>query len=353
MQKRLVGSLLFIMLVACAPAEKPKPVTEAKEGIWVSRDFVRGLPMEGEAWEQLDLETLFSSGLVNLADQEDPVSTRLLGKAYVGLRKNDEKMLEAVRKGCLEAMGTEVGARTLALSREILAVVVAADLVGLPEKDDLRFKAWLRELRYQEFQGKTLISTHEQKPNNWGTSAGAARAAIACYLNDEEDLARSALILKAWMGDYDLYHDFKYKNKAWQADPERPLGINPKGATREGHSIDGVLPEEMRRSTTFFLWPPPKENYVYTALQGVVTHAVILYRAGYTDVWNWEDKAILRAFQWLYEEADFPAVGNDVWMLYLINYYYGTDYAVPRKAEAGKNMAWTDWTHQVRQPGKD
>ena len=30
----------------------------------------------------------------------------------------------------------------------------------------------------------TLVSTHENRPNNWGTHAGAARAAVARYLGD-------------------------------------------------------------------------------------------------------------------------------------------------------------------------
>jgi hypothetical protein len=36
----------------------------------------------------------------------------------------------------------------------------------------------------------------------------------------------------------------------------------------------------------------------WTALQGVLVQAVILHRAGYA-VWHWQDRAILRAVQWL------------------------------------------------------
>jgi hypothetical protein len=43
--------------------------------------------------------------------------------------------------------------------------------------------------------------------------------------------------------------------------------------------------------------------------------ALVLSRAGY-DVWNWEDKAFLRAFEWLpfewlHNEAYFPATESD------------------------------------------
>jgi len=121
------------------------------------------------------------------------------------------------------------------------------------------------------------------------------------------------------------------------------VGINPKGATKEGHNIDGVLPDDQRRSGPF-KWPPPKENYVYTGLQGVLAEAVILYRAGY-DVWNWQDKAILRAFNWLYFVCHYPAKGDDTWEPYLINYYYGTHFPTIVPSKPGKNVGWTDWTH--------
>jgi len=72
--------------------------------------------------------------------------------------------------------------------------------------------------------------------------------------------------------------------------------------------------------------------------------AAILHRAGY-DTFNWGDKAILRAFQWLYNEANFPAVGDDTWELPLVDYYYGTEFWDGSATRCGKNMGWTDWTH--------
>jgi len=62
--------------------------------------------------------------------------------------------------------------------------------------------------------------------------------------------------------------------------------------TKDGHRIDGVLPDDQRRGGSFG-WPAPRENYVWEALQGALAQAVILHRAGY-DVWNWEDRALLR-----------------------------------------------------------
>ena len=75
------------------------------------------------------------------------------------------------------------------------------------------------------------------------------------------------------------------------------MGINPKGGQIDGHSVDGVLPEDQRRSGGFS-WPPPKENYVWGALQGATFQAQMLSRQGY-DAWHWSDSAILRALTWL------------------------------------------------------
>ncbi|MCK5609808.1 hypothetical protein KAR91_48500, partial [Candidatus Pacearchaeota archaeon] len=72
---------------------------------------------------------------------------------------------------------------------------------------------------------------------------------------------------------------------------------------------------------------------------------VILSRCGYP-VWSWEDKALLRAFKWLYYVADYPAEGNDKWMLYVINQAYDESFPVSFPEKPGKNAAWTDWTHK-------
>jgi hypothetical protein len=94
-----------------------------------------------------------------------------------------------------------------------------------------------------------------------------------------------------------------------------------------------------------FRWPPPHENYVYEALQGALVQAVILDRAGYP-AFDWENRALLRAFRWLHDEARYPAVGDDTWQIYLVNRYYNAHLPAPVPTRPGKNMGWTDWTHQ-------
>jgi hypothetical protein len=121
------------------------------------------------------------------------------------------------------------------------------------------------------------------------------------------------------------------------------------GATKEGHNIDGVLPEELRRSGEFH-WPPEPTNYAWGGLQGAAAHAEILHRAGYP-AWEWGDEAIRRAVVWLYDEVGWDAIDfGDEWTVHLVNARTGTNYALQPDAQPGKNMGFTQWTHMNVQP---
>ena len=322
----------------------PESARIPKAYIWISKQRLRSLPTAGPAWENLTAAASEPMMPPDLSDQDDPTNVHVLAKALVYARTGKESYRDTVINACMLAIGTEREGRTLALGKELMAYVLAADLVGMPADKDDRFRAFLRDMLAKEFpSGKTLRFTHEDRPNNWGTYAGATRAAIAAYLWDEAELARTARVFKGWLGDREAYAGFAFKDRDWQANPDDPVAINPKGASKRGHSIDGVLPDDQRRGGGF-TWPPPKENYVYSALQGALAQAVVLSRAGY-DVWAWEDKALLRAFRWLHDVADYPAEGDDTWQPHVINYYYDTKLPAPVPSNPGKNVGWTDWTH--------
>jgi hypothetical protein len=67
-----------------------------------------------------------------------------------------------------------------------------------------------------------------------------------------------------------------------------------------------------------------------------------LRRAGY-DVFNWENQALLRAYQWLHEQAGYPAEGDDTWQPHVVNYFYEVSFPAPVPSRPGKNLGWTDW----------
>lgn len=345
---REVEVRVFIKSKRSTPVlNKDKTINDSglHKGIWISEEEIAKLPTTGSAWNALKKYADNPIILPNLADLTTRENIKVLAKALVYAKTHDEMYREEVIDAIMSVMGTEIGADTLSVGVKLVSYIIAAELVKLPPEKEERFIRWLSRIRRMKFSdGRTIAECHELRPNNWGTYAGATREAIDIYLNDRQDLERAATVFKGWLGDRHSYHGFKFKDLSWQADPLRPVGINPKGATKFGKIIDGILPDDQRRGGPF-RWPPPKEGYVYAALQGAVAQAVILYRAGYKDVWNWQDKALLRAFKWLYEIADYPADGDDTWLPHVINFYYGTHFPAPIPARPGKNVGFTDWTY--------
>ena len=323
----------------------------SSEGIWVSPAEVSLLPTFGAAWDNLLGTASGSCGVPDLSNQDQSTNACIMAKALVfartGLPGYRSDVVDALRSIAYE--GTYVG-RALALGRELGAYVIAADLVDLKTYDpavDARFRSKLEELRttYTSGAARNLIDCHERRPNNWGTHCGASRAAVAVYLGDAQDLARTAQVFKGYLGDRTAYAGFDYgADLSWQCDPSRPVGINPVGCTKNGLTLDGVLPDDQRRGGSFTT-SPPRENYVWEALQGALAQAVILHRSGYP-VFEWEDRALLRAVEWLHDVVDYPAQGDDTWLPYIVNYYYGTSFPTVYPSRHGKNAGWTDWTHR-------
>jgi hypothetical protein len=320
-------------------------------GIWLSEEEIAALPTSGPAWGQLKAVAAEPLPDPDLTDQDDGADVALLAKALVYARTGEEPLRQEVLAAIEALIDSEnelEKASVLAIARNLPAYVIAADLVNLPAETELdeQFRSWLHDLRETEFRGSidlSLGTCQEMRPNNWGTHCGAARVAVDRYLNDAADLAQAATVFRGYLGDRDAYAGFEYGRLDWQADPDRPVGINPTGATKEGHSIDGSLPEEMRRAGGEFRWPPKKTQYAWEALQGALLQAELLHRAGFP-AWEWQDRALLRAVQFLYD-IDWPAQGDDEWQPWLVNHAYGTHFAAFTPARPGKNVGWTDWTH--------
>jgi hypothetical protein len=334
-------SLCLSLFVFAAPAFA---------GIWISPEELAALPTYGTAWENVKAKAESDCGPVDLANQDQPNNVCILAKALVFARTG----AEPYRTGTIAALQSIVSSgtyngRALALGRELGAYVIAADLIDLRTYDpslDGQFRAKIQSLLTTPTKDgpANLIECHEVRPNNWGTHCGGSRAAVAAYLGDAAQLARVAQVFKGWLGDRASYAGFSYGDDlSWQCDPANPVGINRPGCTRNGYNIDGVLPDDQRRSGSF-KWPPAQENYVYEALQGALMQAVILHRAGY-DAFGWEAAALLRSFSWLHNINNFPATGDDNWQPHVVNAFYGLGFPASSPTTAGKNMGWTDWTH--------
>ena len=304
------------------------------------------LPMSGPAWAALKAQADSAIGSPNISDQDDASDINVLAAGLVYARTGNVAYRTKAIAAIKAAVQTENGGRTLALARNLPGYILAANLVNLPGVDpafnDNTFKPWLRSLLTETLDGQTLTSTHERRPNNWGTHAGAARVAIALYLGDQAVLSRAAAVFHGWVGDRTAYAGFEYGDVTWQCDPSKPVGINPV-CSKSGHAIGGALPDDMRRGGSF-AWPPASTGYPWEALQGAVLEAELLSRAGY-DAWNWENKALLRSAQFLYAGIGWPATGDDEWQTWLIDATYGTSYSGAAPANTGKNFGWTDWLY--------
>jgi hypothetical protein len=338
------------------PPPPPPPPSPAPSGngVWISQSEVAALPMSGAGWNNVKSAADSSCGTPDLANQDDSANVCVMAKALVFARTGQA----SYRDGVISALkavinsGTYNG-RALALGRELAAYVIAADLIDLKNYDaglDGSFRNKIKELRTTSTSSgpSSLIDCHESRPNNWGLHCGASRAAVAAYLGDTAELARTAQVFQGWLGDRSSYAGFDFGDLSWQCSTSAPVGINPAGCTISGHNVDGVLPDDQRRCGTFG-WPPCKTNYSWEAMQGAVAQAVILGRAGY-DVWNWQDKALLRAARWLFtttfsDGSNDPPASDDEWQPFVLNHYYGSGFPASSPASPGKNVGWTDWTH--------
>lgn len=327
----------------------------------------------GEAWEATVQAALTTPKPPDLEDQDEHTGNFALAKALVSVRLSVPWLRDQVAVLLQQVVGTERGARALAVGRNLASYIIAADIIDLrdtyPTFDEQVFRPWLRSFEHRDLDGRTLRSCQEDRPNNWGTHCGASRLAIAAYLDDRLEIVRASRVFRGYLGERESYADFSFGSDAfgWMSDPTcppgaqycRPRPINPPGARRAGHNVDGVLVDDQRRSGRFS-WPPKYTVYSYGGLEGAVVQAVMLERLGFAP-WTWGDQALRRAVEWLYDDQD----GKTKWdtckdddkrfILDLVDDAYGTNFidrmdCRPAPSPQGRNIAWTSWTHRHTLP---
>ncbi len=334
---------------------------QAGPAIWITKAELDRLPISGDAWENLYTAGRNSTGNPDLRNQNDKTDVYTMAKALVYARTGDPRFAAEVRSTLQRLVENHPVSRSLdwiALGalRALGSYAIAADLIDLQSYDHVFdqqvFRPWLSAARYADTERGlgSIVELQERRPNNWGTHGSASRIAMDLYLGDRNDLERAAQVFKGWLGDRSSYAGFKYGALSWQMDEARPVGINPRGSTRNGRNIDGVLPDDARRCGSF-AWPPCKTGYQWEGLQGAVTAAEMLHRAGFP-AFEWEDRAILRAVEWLYNTTfedgkNYPAEGDDRWQVWIINKRYGMNFPEVSPVSPGKMVGWTDWTHSI------
>ena len=322
------------------------------EGILLSRQELMALPTSGRAWEALRKRVASPlGGSYRLATRDDS-NKDVLAHALVGARLEDDTLKAFVRDkiaGVMEAPRDPED--ILGTLRHLQTYIISADLIDLTDFDpdlDVRFREWLdEEIRFEYSGGGgggSVISTHEKKPNNFGTHAGATRIAAALYLGDDEELTAARDVWYGWAtGEPDYVAtgtDRVWTGTDWQCDEDRPHGINPAGCERDGHSLDGVIPEDQERCGEFS-WPPCETNYVHGAADGMTLSFWMLARQG-EDPWAWGDRAALRQMQWKYD-VDQPPYEGFRWQIPVIEAAYGIDLPGNPASAVSTNMGYADW----------
>jgi hypothetical protein len=322
--------------------------------VWLSKAELASLPTSGAAYTDV-LAT--AQGSWGTADINNSVYTHNIGclaGALIAARTGNQATRLKTEAGLKNIIGTETGPQeggqepSLAVSRKLASYVIAADLI---DYRDGAFIAWVKTLQTKKLSdGRSITDVHRGRGNNWGTMAGASRAASCAYTGDSlDDVIK---VHKGWLGDRSAYAGFKWGALDWQGDKQKPVGINAKGSTISiggaARNVDGVQPDDQRR--TAFTWPPPKGNYPWGALGSVLVTTEVLRRAG-TDLRGHADKALERAANWLYTVNQNPPVGDDGWQPHLLKFLLSSYNWSNGTLRRGSNMAFTAWTHQGRTSG--
>ena len=298
------------------------------------------------AWKNVLSAAADRSGGVDLANQDNTHAARTLAAALVFARTGDaashDQVVSALRQLPKAPLGS---ARVLSVARQLGGYAIAADLIGYR---DASFQSWIGGMRTANIgnHGRwTAISqTSEDSPNNWGAWAMASRIAVSSYLGDKADLARAATVFRGFVGERAAYAGFRHTSDfdpSWGCGGTAWVPINP--ANCGGQS--GAIVEDISRSAGAY---PSVDTtgltYSWEVLGGATLSSRLLARAGYTDVWQWGDRALLRAATFLQQHGGYtPAYRANQYIPYEINRAYGVDLGPIGPAGYGRQFGFTDW----------
>jgi hypothetical protein len=298
------------------------------------------------AWKNVLSAAADHSGGVDLANQDNTHAARTLAAALVFARTGDaasrDQVVSALRQLPKAPLGS---ARVLSVARQLGGYAIAADLI---DYRDASFQSWIGGMRTANIgnHGRwTAISqTSEDSPNNWGAWAMASRIAVSSYLGDKADLARAATVFRGFVGERSAYAGFRHTSDfdpSWGCGGDAWVPINP--ANCGGQS--GAIVEDISRSAGAY---PSVDTtgltYSWEVLGGATLSSRLLARAGYTDVWQWGDRALLRAATFLQQHGGYtPAYRANQYIPYEINRAYGTQLGPLGAVGYGRQFGFTDW----------
>jgi putative cell wall-binding protein len=339
-----VATQLADALRAAPPAPTPGP---ADGHLMISKAELMALPTRGAAWESMRTVADGPLGTPDLVDQDNVNAGRTVAAALVYARTGQTSYrTKVVAQLRLVAQLPLSGTRTLSLGRQLGGYVIAADLVGYREP---QFVDFIDRIRTQDVGGHgrwySLSQTAADTGNNWGAWALASRIAASRYLGDSKDVAEAARIFRGFTGDRDAYAGFRPTSDfdlSWACGGAAGwVPINPASCGDRG----GAIVEDISRSRGSY--PAVDKTgltYSWETLGGAVLSAELLSRAGYHDVYQWGDKALLRAAEFLHRQGGYPVrYSVNQYIPWSINRAYNVDLGPVNPAGYGRQFGYTDW----------
>ena len=357
-----------------SPTATLAPVLSAPQytgsgGMWISSSEIMSLPTSGRAWDRIRTTAYGSWGTADLKNQDNKHAINTLAGALVSARTGDTALRTKVRDAIIAAKRSmdessewQTTNGVLAAGRQLGTYAISADLIGLRSFDanaDSEFRGWLAMIRTTNIgthgRWKSITFTCENAAANWGTFACASRIAASIYLGDTADVNRSALIIRAFLGERSAYPAnapgrngyFQYTggyDPSWVCNTAAWTGINP-GCVKSGVNLDGVLVEDAARGGGCCTLQGSGIGYSWEALQGLFVSAELLYRTGaHGDPYQWSNQALKRAMDFM-QRSGWGISNAASYVPWMANRRYNTGYPAG-PCPSGRIMSWGDWLYQ-------
>lgn len=348
------------------PPPVDPPTGTITRGVILDHDELMARDMAGNAWAAVlsDAKAQSITG-ANLSDMHMQHDVGTLAVALAGVRLGDAALI-AKAEACLrDAIGTEAGGDSMDVGRSLAAYVIAADTLNIrsgPIYD------WLDSFRTKliphDNTGKpmTIRARAWETGTNASCQVGLCSTALAVYLRDPEWLTDNWNAYRRVCGDVTSPFQLKANQYGdpWQVDVSTRVGIQPKGAVKNGVNIDGAY-LDMGRSNPKPVHPLKYDSrmslYPWVSLNGIIWAGLILHRQGYP-AFDICDKAILRAVKYLRRlSKDYAQPGwwgqdkkEDVKWIAHIAYPADlplSEYPITLPVGPHDQVGWSDFTHPV------
>jgi hypothetical protein len=349
----IVPSVSSVGVAASSPTPSAAPAPSGPvAGVWIGSAEIAQRPMSGAGWDSIVGAARHATpDGANLADMNSNHDSATLAAALVAVRTGRAEDRQRAMAALEGAIGTQAGARWLAVGRNLGGYVIAADLLDVrsgPVRD------WLASFLTRPLSHNNdsrLVTLHDTAWNsgsNASAQEGFVHAALAAYLGNAGELAWGWNGFRRYAGDRSSPHRLSSNDDSWQLRPSDPVGIQDAGARRDGCRLDGAIGNDMSRGGAFSC-EPGMTDYPWVGLMGAVPAAVVYARAGYP-AWTVADSALMRAADYLHQlsrqaDAGWYDAGRAAQAKHLLNVAYGLGYPAGLPTGIGQTVGFTDWTH--------